>query len=527
MNESDNNRSDSLTEGQESYTDPYVAESSADIYATPEVVETVEEADSVEVVDTHGLFSGRQPENSNSDFYTNYSGQPSYGNGQQGSNQQGNPYNPYGGQTPYGNGQTPYGNGQQANPYNPYGGQSSYGSGQQENPYNPYGGQTPYGNGQQGNPYNPYGGQPPYGNGQTPYGNGQQENPYNPYDGQSSYGNGQQGTPYGNPYPQGGGYGGQPPFGGQPPYDNPYSPYASPQKKPHTGLIVGIVITIVVLFLIAIFALASKAVNMLSDKEKEELRQDVYDFDDDYEYDIDDYLYDYDDDYFDYDDDYDDDYDYDYDYDDDRYYTLHDEIRDDLSYGVEFSGLDYETDYENVYIAVSMPVVLGEDVKNLGTINEEIQREAYRITEFFEEEYESHIKENEDAYFEVVLEPYVAYMDEDKLSIVYDERIYSDLDSGVYLICVNVDMKNGVVLDNEDMLAVDDDFTVEFRTKCDEQNGEVDALSYMTDQQITSYFTSDNLIVFYTPKGMEIGFNYEEGWVTVTYEEYEQYLNVF
>lgn len=465
MNESDNNRSDSLTEGQESYTDPYVAESSADIYATPEVVETVEEADSVEVVDTHGLFSGRQPENSNSDFYTNYSGQPSYGNGQQGSNQQGNPYNPYGGQTPYGNGQTPYGNGQQANPY----------------------------------------------------------------DGQSSYGNGQQGTPYGNPYPQGGGYGGQPPFGGQPPYDNPYSPYASPQKKPHTGLIVGIVITIVVLFLIAIFALASKAVNMLSDKEKEELRQDVYDFDDDYEYDIDDYLYDYDDDYFDYDDDYDDDYDYDYDYDydDDRYYTLHDEIRDDLSYGVEFSGLDYETDYENVYIAVSMPVVLGEDVKNLGTINEEIQREAYRITEFFEEEYESHIKENEDAYFEVVLEPYVAYMDEDKLSIVYDERIYSDLDSGVYLICVNVDMKNGVVLDNEDMLAVDDDFTVEFRTKCDEQNGEVDALSYMTDQQITSYFTSDNLIVFYTPKGMEIGFNYEEGWVTVTYEEYEQYLNVF
>lgn len=518
MNEPDNNRSDNLMEGQESYSDPYVTESSADIYATPEVVETVEEVDSVEVVNTHGLFSGRQPENTNSDFYTNYSGQSSYGNGQApyGNGQQGNPYNPYGGQSPYGNGQ-------QGNPYNPYGGQPSYGNDQQGNSYNPYGSQPTYGNDQQGNPYNPYGSQPSYGN-------GQQGNPYNPYGSQSSYGNGQQGngqqgTPYGNPYPQGGGYGGQPPFGGQPPYDNPYSPYASPQKKQHTGLIVGIVIGIVVLFLIAVFALANKAVNMLSEKEKEELRQDVYEFDDDY--DIDDYLYDDDDNGYDYD--YDDDfnYDYNYDYDDDQYYTLHDEINDDLSYGVEFSGLDYETEYENVYISASMPVVFGEDVKNLGTINEEIQREAYRITEFFEEEYESHIKENEDAYFEAVLEPYVAYMDEDKLSIVYDERIYSDRDSGVYLICINVDMKNGVVLDNEDMLAVDDDFTVDFRTRCDEQNGEVESLSYMTDQQITNYFTSDNLIVFYTPKGMEIGFNYEEGWVTVTYEDYEQYLNVF
>ena len=43
----------------------------------------------------------------------------------------------------------------------------------------------------------------------------------------------------------------------------------------------------------------------------------------------------------------------------------------------------------------------------------------------------------------------------------------------------------------------------------------------------TGYFKSDDIIVFYTPNGMEIGFNYEEGWVTVTYEEYEKYLKVF
>ena len=120
------------------------------------------------------------------------------------------------------------------------------------------------------------------------------------------------------------------------------------------------------------------------------------------------------------------------------------------------------------------------------------------------------------------------YMDEDMLSIVFDKRIYSDLGLvGVYLICVNVDMKNGVVLDNGDMLTIDDDFSVDFRTRSDEQNGEIDSLNYMTDQQITDYFNSDGLIVFYTPKGMEIGFNYEEGWVTVTYEDYDQFLKVF
>ena len=64
-------------------------------------------------------------------------------------------------------------------------------------------------------------------------------------------------------------------------------------------------------------------------------------------------------------------------------------------------------------------------------------------------------------------------------------------------------------------------------TRSDEQNGEIYSLTNMTDQEITGYFNSPDVIVFYTPKGMEIGFNYEDGWVTVTYEEYEQYLNVF
>lgn len=551
MSESDNLEGLQGGEDRESDVsmDPYVSESSQDIYTTPEVVETAAVVEEIEpsavVTDTHGLFSGNQ-----TDVQPSYGGQPGgygaqtfYGSqpgGYRAQNPYGNQNSGYGIQPPYGNqtggyAQSPYGN--QTGGYGlqpPYGSQN--GGYVAQPPYgNQAGGseaQPPYGNQEGGSevqlPYGNqtggYGAQPPYGNqtggygAQPPYGN-----QTGSYGGQPPYGNQQ----------AGGGYGGQPPFGGQPPYDNPYSPYAMPQKKQNTGLIVGIVIGIIILFLVAVFALASKAVNLLTEKEKEDLRRDVYDFDDDY-----DYNYNYHDDY-DFDYDYDDDYDYSdyfsdddfYDYDyfddaeyDDRYYNLHNEIRSDLSYQVELEEFEYESDYENALIIANIPIVSGENVPNLDNINADIREEVDEMTALFEEEYESHIKESEDNYFMASLVGYVAYMDEDKLSIAWQEEMYSDRDGGVYLRSINVDMKNGVVLDNEGILAIDDEFSVEFRQKSDEQNGEISYLTYMTDQQITDYFKSDDIIVFYTPKGMEIGFNYEEGWVTVTYEEYEQYL---
>lgn len=483
------------------------------------------------VQDTHGLFSGNQPEASYQgaypagpvypagNVYPNYSGQSqepqSYYGNQQNQSYYGAQQNPpyYGNQQTGGYGaQPPYGN--QENP--------SYYENQQAGGY---GAQTPYGD-QQNPSY--------YGNPQTS-GYGGQQIPYGNLQNQSYYGN--QAGGYG------GGYGGQPPYGNQPPYDNPYNPYAQPQKKQHAGLIVGIVVVIIILFLVAVFALASRAVNLLSDKEKERLRRDVYDFDDyddDYDYNFhhdydhdeyfhfdDDYGYDYDYDY----DDYFDDDDYDYDYDSEQYYTIHSDIKYDLSYQVEMEYYEYERDNDNVLIMASYPVISGEAVSNLDKINEAVRKELDDVVALFEKEYEPHMDANDDDdYFVANLDGYVTYMDEDKLSIAYEESYYShNMGGGVFLISVNVDMKNGVVLDNKEMLMIDDDFSVDFRRRSDEQNGEIYSLNYMTDQEITDYFNSDNVIVFYTPKGMEIGINYEDGngWVTVTYEEYEEYLKVF
>lgn len=418
-----------------------------------------------------------------------------------------NPYvNPAQNNSPYGNssyyGGGPYYNhmnGSSGYGNNPYGGQPSQGN-------NPYGGQSgqnnnPYG-GQSGQNGNPYGGQP--GQGGNPYG-GQPGQNHNPYYGQPGQGNGQ--------------YGGGMPGNNQ--WDNRYSPYAAPVKKNNTGLIIGIVVVVIILFLIAVGALTYKVFSMYSEeRHSRHNAREEYDFDDDWGRDRERYDRDYDD-YDDYD--YDD-YGYD-DYDDDEYYTLHDDIRTDLSYSVDFDYYEYETDYDNVDILVSYPIISGDDVPNLDQLNSAVQSEIDLFTEYFEEEYEEYL--TEDDYFSALSTSYVTYMDEEKMSIVFSEYVYSNYYNDVFLYCINIDMENGVILDNENIINADDDFSVEFRTRSDIQNGEITYMSMMSDQEITDYFNSSNIIVFYTPKGLEIGFNYDEGWVTVTYEDYEQYLKVF
>lgn len=432
-------------------------------------------------------------------------GNDSYGNGQYGSNAYGSGSN---GNMPYGNnqyindpyGKSPYENG--SNGYAPYGGgqyeNNSYGNGQFGN--------NPYGNGQNGNQQ--------YGNANASYGNNQYGS--NQY-GNSQYGNSQ----YGNASYGSGQYGGSPYGGayGQPPYGNgQYSPYAAPPGKKHTGLIIGIIVTVAVLFLIALFALFYHAFEVMSEKRMSEK---LIDYTQEHEYDIDEFLdrdepdddYRYDDDYYP-------------DYDDDEYYTLHDDIKK-LSYSINWEYFEYEADNENVSIIVDYPEISGSHVPNLEKINSVIANEISVFTDYYEEEYSKYMN-NSDSYFNAYASGYVTYMSEDVLSVVFSETVYTNYYNSAYLYCINIDMRDGVILENTDIISVDDDFSVDFRYRSDEQNGTIDGVDRMSDQEITELLTSDSsLIIFYTPQGMEIGFNYDEGWVTVTYHDYRNYLKIF
>lgn len=526
-------------------SDVHEAESSADIYNTPDVtgspstdvpaegipaVDVVVEstpAEEAAYADTvvpynnpygNAVNSGQMPPSGNQGNGAYNGG--SYNNNPYGSNHYDN--NPYG-YNPYGGQMQP--NGNQGN--------GTYNSNQYNNsPYN----NNPYANNQYGN--NQYTNNQ-YGNDQytnNQYGNNQYTN--NQY-GNNQYTNNQYGNnQYGN-YQYGNGPSGMPPYG-----NDPYSPYAVPPKKNKTGLIIGIVIAIIVLFLIAIFALVYKTMSIFEeDRSRTRSSRNEYNFDDDDDWrternpggrdkkdddydDDDDWYDDYDDWYDDYD--YDDWYDYydDYDYDDDEYYTFHNDIKTNLSYSVDMETYEYDTDYDNVYIVVDYPVISGENVPNLDKLNEAIREEVEVFTEFFEDGYEEYIND-EDNFFSAYSMGYVTYMDEEIMSIVFEEYVYSGYYDDFYVYCINIDMEKGVILDNENILSIDDDFSVDFRKRSDIQNGEISFLTRMTDQEITHHFNSSDIIVCYTPMGMEIGFNYDQGWVTVTYEEYEQYLKVF
>ena len=99
-----------------------------------------------------------------------------------------------------------------------------------------------------------------------------------------------------------------------------------------------------------------------------------------------------------------------------------------------------------------------------------------------------------------------------------------------YVVSVNIDMESKMALTNSQLLEINDQFSVDFRNRSQEQNGEISYLYNFTDQEITELLTNEeSLIIFYTPLGMEVGFNYYYGygWVTVTYKDYKEYQRHF
>ena len=215
----------------------------------------------------------------------------------------------------------------------------------------------------------------------------------------------------------------------------------------------------------------------------------------------------------------------DFDYDYSEYYEFHDETRDDLSYQVSIEDFYMEADNGlNAQGMGAYPVITGENVKNSEIINNALKKEMSEIEKHVNEVSEN-IDKSESYLYKA--ECYVTYMDEDIFSIAYLEYGYLDgkrAESNV--VSVNIDMDNGMVMTNTQLLEIDDEFSIEFRKRSDKQNGENELLDYYSDQDFTEMMNDEeSLIIFYTPLGMEVGLNHDFGWVTVTYPDYKKYQN--
>lgn len=224
------------------------------------------------------------------------------------------------------------------------------------------------------------------------------------------------------------------------------------------------------------------------------------------------------------DEDFDDDSDNVFDFYEDEYYEFGNAITEGLSYEISFENFErndfFEDEEGNFLMVCKYPIVTGE-VPNVEGINSEIMKEI----EYVEEHVEQVADYLGGGNYEFQVNTYVTYMSEDVLSIAYEEYAYLEGDYfESYIVSVNFDMETGMILKNTQLLDVDDAFSIEFRKRCEEQNGEIEDISYMSDQEITEYLTDEeSLIVFYTPIGIEVGFNYYDGWVTVTYSDFRKY----
>lgn len=211
---------------------------------------------------------------------------------------------------------------------------------------------------------------------------------------------------------------------------------------------------------------------------------------------------------------------------DTEYYDFQHAIREDLDYQAvieTYQRDDFikEEETGSISLYFEYPVITG-DIPNLDGINRAIYEEINEIEAYIGEAAE--FLSGQDAY-DYVGTGYVTCMTDEFLSVAYVEYGYLNeeyLES--YVISLNFDVQTGMILKNTDLVNINDDFSIDFRERCERQNGEIEELYYMSDQEITAYLTeNDYLIAFYTPLGMEIGFNYYDGWVTVTYKDYKRH----
>lgn len=216
-----------------------------------------------------------------------------------------------------------------------------------------------------------------------------------------------------------------------------------------------------------------------------------------------------------------------YDSNDFEYYEFHDALREDLSYQAEFETFEKTFgENENILFRIIYPVFYSKQDVDLTGVNNAVQKELNLLRDYAESVTEW-VDDDEQFVFEA--DSYVTYMDEEVLSIAYVEHGYLDGSyHESYVVSVNIDMDSRMMLTNSKLLNIDDEFSIEFRNRCEKQNGEISSLYYYTDQDITEMLNSDEeLILFYTPIGMEVGFNYYNGWVTVTYPDYQKYQKRF
>lgn len=194
------------------------------------------------------------------------------------------------------------------------------------------------------------------------------------------------------------------------------------------------------------------------------------------------------------------------------YATITDYIRYDLSYSVSF--LEY-TDYSG-NTSCYYPYLTGNqefiDYLNQGFYM--MSEGAVELASTYE--------------CEATSIPYVTYMDENVLSVVYLEMyVFDDNSYFEDIICFNFDMKTGKMI--EPVVDATDEFLDILEERCLEQS--TSDATYIFDtytkDELREFMTNGehSLVAFYTPLGMELGVNYAGYWCCATFKDFSEYVS--
>ena len=201
---------------------------------------------------------------------------------------------------------------------------------------------------------------------------------------------------------------------------------------------------------------------------------------------------------------------------DDPYYReITDCTRTDLEYGISWIvdsiTPDDDEDYCTYY--ATYPLLKGGD-GTYDSINEEITGKALQYKEAYT-----------DYPGGCSTYGYVTYMDESKISVVFQHDLYEENGTLPRVTAVTFDLESGQEIKPEQMTAVDEELVMRFRAQNETQNGGVEFVENSSDEDLLALLRDPQTgIFFYSPVGLEAGFNYESGeyssgWVTVTLKD--------
>ena len=111
------------------------------------------------------------------------------------------------------------------------------------------------------------------------------------------------------------------------------------------------------------------------------------------------------------------------------------------------------------------------------------------------------------------------------ISVVFQHDIYEENGTLPRLSAVTFDLESGQEIQPEQMTGLDEELVMRFRAQNETQNGSVEFVENSSDEELLALLRDpDTGVFFYSPVGLEAGFNYESegyssGWVTVTLKD--------